>query len=64
MDLGIVAAIVMLVFWGIGTFAMETGGWIHLLLTAGVTLFMYRIVARGTRSVSRNGTDTGRSNSR
>jgi hypothetical protein len=60
MDLGIIAAIVMLVFWGVGAFAMNMGGWIHLLLTIGVTLLMYRIVARGTRDVARKEPNAGK----
>ncbi len=50
MDLGIIAAIAMLVFWAVGTFAWEGPGWIHLLLTAGVFLLIWRIVVRGNRS--------------
>ena len=51
MDIGILAGIVMLVLWGIGTFVYEGPGWIHLLLTAGVFLIIYRIVVRGTPGV-------------
>ena len=49
MDLGIVAAIVMLVVWAVGTFAYEAPGWLHALLTVGVFLLIQRIVVRGTR---------------
>lgn len=48
MDLGIVAALVMLVVWSIWTFAFNAPGFAHILLTAGVFLLIYRIVARGT----------------
>jgi hypothetical protein len=49
MDLGIVAAVVMLVVWAAGTFVMnDAPGWLHALLTAGVFLLIQRIVARGT----------------
>ena len=51
MDLGILAAIAMLVVWAIGTFAFEAPGWIHLLLSVGVFLLIYRIVVRGTPGV-------------
>lgn len=51
MDIGIVAAIAMLIAWAIGTFAFEAPGWIHLLLSAGVFLLIYRIVVRGTPGV-------------
>lgn len=49
MDLGIVTAIVMLGVWAFATFTTEAPGWIHLLLTAGVFLLIYRIVVRGTK---------------
>jgi hypothetical protein len=51
MDIGILAALAMLVVWGIGTFVYEAPGWIHLLLSAGVFLVIYRIVVRGTPGV-------------
>ena len=53
MDLGIIAAIAMLIVWAVATFVYEAPGWIHLLLTAGVFLAIYRIVMRGTRDVGR-----------
>ena len=43
-----IAAIAMLVVWGIGTFAFEGPGWIHLLLTLGLSVLIWRIVGRGT----------------
>jgi Family of unknown function (DUF5670) len=51
MDIGILAGVAMLVVWAIGTFAFEAPGWIHLLLSVGVFLIIYRIVVRGTPSV-------------
>ena len=48
MDLGIIAALAMLVVWAIGTFVFEGPGWIHALLTGGVFLLIWRIVVRGT----------------
>lgn len=51
MDIGILAALAMLVVWAIGTFVYEAPGWIHLLLSAGVFLVIYRIVVRGTPGV-------------
>jgi hypothetical protein len=48
MDPGIVAALAMLVVWGIGTFGFEAPGWIHGLLSLGVFLLIYRIVVRST----------------
>lgn len=47
MDLGIIAAIIMLIVWAIGTL-LEGPGWIHALLTIGVFLLIYRVVVRGT----------------
>lgn len=49
MDLGIVAAIAMLAVWAAGTFVFEAPGWIHLLLSVGLFVLMWRIVVRGTR---------------
>jgi Family of unknown function (DUF5670) len=51
MDLGIIAGIAMLVVWAIGTFMYEAPGWIHLLLSVGVFVIIYRIVVRGTPGV-------------
>jgi uncharacterized membrane protein len=49
MDLGIIAALVMLAVWAYVTFATSAPGWIHILLTMGMFLLIYRIVVRGTR---------------
>ena len=57
MDLGIVAAIIMLVVWAIVTFLTTAPGWIHILLTMGMFLLIYRIVVRGTRGVDRGRKD-------
>jgi hypothetical protein len=48
MDLGTLVAVVMLVIWGVATFATEAPGWVHGLLTLGVFLLILRIVVRGT----------------
>ena len=48
MDLGILVAIATLIVWAVATFMFEAPGWIHLLLTIGVFLLIYRIVVRGT----------------
>ena len=48
MDLGIIIAVAMLVLWAVGTFVFEAPGYIHLLLTAGVFLLIWRIVVRGS----------------
>lgn len=47
MDLGILAALAMLGVWAFATFTTTAPGWIHLLLSAGVFLLIYRIVVRG-----------------
>ena len=49
MDLGLIAAIALLVIWAIGTFLFEGPGWIHLLLTIGVSMIIWRVVVRGDR---------------
>lgn len=48
MDIGILAAIVMLAGWAVWTFAFNAPGWAHIFLTVGVFLLIYRIVVRGT----------------
>ncbi len=53
MDLGIIAAVAMLVVWGVVTFTTSAPGWIHILLTMGASLLIYRIAVRGTRGVGR-----------
>ena len=46
MDLGIVAAIVMLVVWAVVTFTTEAPGYVHLLLTIGCFVLFWRISVR------------------
>ncbi len=53
MDIGLVAAVLMLVAWAVVTFTTEAPGWVHILLTVGVFLLIYRIVIRGTRGADR-----------
>jgi hypothetical protein len=48
MDVWMIGAIAMLLVWAIGTFALGGPGWIHLLLTLGVAILIWRIVVRGT----------------
>jgi threonine/homoserine/homoserine lactone efflux protein len=48
MDLGIIAAVAMLIVWAIITFVVnDAPGFTHALLTAGVALLIWRIVKRG-----------------
>jgi hypothetical protein len=50
MDPGIVAAIAMLLVWGIITFGVgDAPGATHLLLTLGLTLLLWRIAKRNER---------------
>ena len=49
MDVGIITALAMVVVWAVWALVFEAPGWVHLLLTLGVTLLIYRVVVRGTR---------------
>jgi len=53
MDLAIILSILMLAIWAFVTFTRTAPGWIHILLTLGLFLLIYRIVVRGTRGVDR-----------
>src|SRR5437773_1691967 len=53
MDLWIILSLVMLAIWAFVTFTTTAPGWIHILLTVGMFLLIYRIVVRGTRGVDR-----------
>jgi hypothetical protein len=46
MDLGLVAGVAMIIVWAIGALVLDAPGWIHLLLTLGVALIIYRVVVR------------------
>jgi uncharacterized membrane protein len=48
MDLGMVAAVVLLLVWAVAALVLQGPGWVHLLLTVGVSLLIYRIVVRGS----------------
>lgn len=48
MDIYIAAGIVMLLAWGGLTIATDAPGVVHLLLTGGVFLIIWRIVVRDT----------------
>jgi uncharacterized membrane protein len=54
MDFLLILSVLMLVIWAIVTFTTTAPGWIHLLLTVGMFLLIYRIVVRGTRGVDKN----------
>jgi len=47
-DLGILAGVCLIVVWAIGVW-FDGSGWLHLLLTVGVFVIIWRIVVRGDR---------------
>jgi len=57
MDFYIIGAVLMLAIWAFVTFTTAAPGWIHLLLTVGLFLLIYRIVVRGTPGVDRKPKD-------
>ena len=50
MDLALIGAVVMLVVWAFLTFTTEAPGYVHLLLTVGVFLLIWRITVIGKRN--------------
>jgi uncharacterized membrane protein len=48
MDLRILGAVALLVIWAIAALVLEGPGWVHLLLTLGVSLLVYGVVVRGS----------------
>ena len=53
MNIGIIAAVLMLVVWAVITFTTDAPGYVHLLLSFGVFLLIERIVARDTAARGR-----------
>jgi hypothetical protein len=49
MDLGIIAGVAMLIVWVVAALVFNGPGWVHLLLTLGVFIVIWRIVVRGDR---------------
>ena len=45
--LAIPLGLMMLLVWGVATVMLEAPGWVHGLLTVGVFLVIWGIVARG-----------------
>jgi len=39
------AAVALLALWAAGTFLFDAPGWIHLLLSVGISLWVYGIVS-------------------
>ena len=60
MDLGILGAIALLVVWAIAALVMQGPGWVHLFLTVGVSLLIYRIVVRDSAKTPPADTTTKR----
>ena len=60
MDLGIVAAVIMLIVWAVLTFTTEAPGYVHLLLTIGFFLLFWRVAARGAKQPRHNAVPTVR----
>ena len=48
MNLGIIGALVLLLIWAIAALVIQGPGWVHLLLTVGVSLLIYSIVMRSS----------------
>ncbi len=58
MDPIIVAAVAILAVWAGITVTTEAPGFVHLLLTGGMFLLIWRIVVRGSRQKSDTQTST------
>jgi hypothetical protein len=52
MDVGLLAAILLLVLWVVGTFFLDAPGWINLALSVGVFLLIWRVTIRTARRTS------------
>lgn len=46
MDFGILGGIALLIIWAIAAY-FDGPGWVHLLLTVGVFVIIWRMVVRG-----------------
>jgi hypothetical protein len=49
MDLGILVGVGMIIVWIIGALVFDGPGWVHLLLSVGLFVVIWRIVVRGDR---------------
>jgi uncharacterized membrane protein len=54
MNRSIVGALVLLLIWAIAALVEEGPGWVHLLLTIGVSLLIYGIVVRSSHKDQAN----------
>lgn len=64
MDLGIIAAVVMLVVWAVGALMLDVSGSVNALLTLGTFLLLWRIVVRTTPRRDATRASTGTNDSR
>lgn len=49
MDIGIIIGVIMLIIWAVFVFIVNNApGFVHLLLTVGLFIVIWRIVVRGT----------------
>ncbi|HEY5218468.1 MAG TPA: hypothetical protein VIJ16_01605 [Gemmatimonadaceae bacterium] len=49
MDLGILLALAMIAIWAVVALGFNGPGWIHLLLTFGVALLIWRVASRDSK---------------
>ena len=57
MDLGILLAVLLIAIWAVVALGFSGPGWIHLLLTVGVSLFIWRWASRKPAGKSASATD-------
>jgi len=53
MDFWLIASVAMLIVWAVVTFTSEAPGYVHLLLTLGVFILIWRITVRASRDTRR-----------
>lgn len=46
MDLGIIAAVIMIAVWAVLTFTTDAPGYVHLLLTIGFFVLFWRVIVK------------------
>jgi hypothetical protein len=49
MDFGILVGVGLLIVWAVAALVLDGPGWVHLLLTVGVFVIIWRVVVRGDR---------------
>jgi hypothetical protein len=49
MNLKVIGGLALLLVWAVAALVLQGPGWVHLLLTIGVSLLIYGIVARTDR---------------